>query len=83
MPITGCFSFAFTNAGEQSHEISFSREGDDEEEGAFVLAPAPGGSLWAEFDLKPGKYTAICYFPDPESQKPHVKLGMKTTFTVK
>lgn len=79
----GPATFAITNAGEQSHEISFSREGDDEEEGEFVLAPAPGGSLWAEFDLKPGKYTAACFFPDPASGKPHVKLGMKTTFTVK
>ena len=81
--IAGSVTFAITNAGEQSHEISFSREGDDEEEGEFVLAPAPGGSLWADFDLKPGKYTAACYFPDPESGKPHWKLGMKTTFTVK
>jgi plastocyanin len=79
----GPATFAFTNAGEQSHEISFSREGDDEEDGWFVLAPSPGGSLWAEFDLKPGKYTAVCYFPDPKSGKPHVELGMKTTFTVR
>lgn len=79
----GPVSLNMTNAGEQSHEVSLTRVGDKEEEGEFVLAPAPGGSIWANFDLEPGSYRVICFFPDPASGKPHVRLGMKTTFVVR
>lgn len=79
----GPATFAVTNSGEQSHEVSFGLvEGGSEEGEGFMLAPAPGGTAWAEFDLEAGDYQAVCFFPDMESGKPHIKLGMKAEFTV-
>ena len=79
----GPVTLAVTNAGEQSHEMAlgFVKGGEEGGEG-FLLVPAPGGTAWGEFDLEPGEYQAVCFFPDPKTGKPHVKLGMRTTFTV-
>jgi len=80
----GPVTLAVTNAGEQSHEMSLGFvKGGSEEGEAFMLVPAPGGTAWAEFNLEPRKYQALCYFPDPKTGKPHIKLGMRATFTVK
>lgn len=80
---SGPVTIAVTNTGEQSHEFALGLiKGGDEEGEAFMLAPAPGGTAWGEFDLEPGRYHAVCYFPDPKTGKPHIKLGMKTEFTV-
>jgi hypothetical protein len=43
----------------------------------------PGSTVWAEFDLEPGKYTAVCYFPDVKTGKSHAALGMTKELTVK
>jgi hypothetical protein len=45
-------------------------------------AIAPGTSAWVMVDLQPGNYIAVCFVPDPKTGKPHVELGMITTFTV-
>ncbi|HVF52040.1 MAG TPA: hypothetical protein VNC78_00355 [Actinomycetota bacterium] len=80
----GPIKFVITNAGKQSHEVIITGEKDDPEtgQGAFSIAPAPGGAIWTTFELEAGNYTAICYFPDPKTGKPHFKLGMKQKFTV-
>ncbi|HYN37168.1 MAG TPA: hypothetical protein VEV82_09370, partial [Actinomycetota bacterium] len=57
-------------------------KGGEGEEAGFTFAPPPGGTLWTTFDLDPGTYKAQCFFPDPDSGKPHVKLGMIQEFTV-
>lgn len=44
---------------------------------------APGSVGYAEIDLKPGKYVAICNIPEPNSGKAHSELGMIKEFTVK
>lgn len=41
-----------------------------------------GKSMWLEFDLAPGTYVALCFFPDPESGMPHAALGMVQLITV-
>ena len=41
-----------------------------------------GKSMWLEFDLAPGTYVALCFFPDPETRMPHAALGMVQLFTV-
>jgi hypothetical protein len=42
-----------------------------------------GQSLWTAFDLAPGTYAAVCFFPDIQSGLPHAALGMAVVFTVK
>lgn len=37
---------------------------------------APGGAAIFTLDLKPGTYHALCFIPDPKTQKSHVALGM-------
>jgi plastocyanin len=69
------------NRGKQGHEVVIYRKGA-EEEGFFSLAPAPGGRMWTSIDLEPGTYQVRCFFPDPKTGKPHVKLGMKATVEV-
>ncbi|MFN2525112.1 MAG: hypothetical protein ABR505_02445 [Actinomycetota bacterium] len=77
---SGDVTFVVSNAGEQSHEVIISK---GKREMGFFLAPPPGGRAWQTMRLPvPGKYTAVCYFPDPKSGKPHIKLGMKTSFEV-
>ncbi|HEX2241389.1 MAG TPA: hypothetical protein VHJ82_09645 [Actinomycetota bacterium] len=77
---SGDVTFEVSNAGEQSHEVIFTK---GKKEYGFFLAPVPGGRAWQTVRLPtPGKYTAVCYFPDPRTGKPHVKLGMKTSFEV-
>ncbi|HVF54318.1 MAG TPA: hypothetical protein VNC78_12055 [Actinomycetota bacterium] len=73
--------YKIENVGEQSHEVIVSR---GKKEAGFALAPAPGGALWAAIgdSFKPGEYEFVCYFPDADSGKPHIKLGMKATFKV-
>jgi hypothetical protein len=39
-------------------------------------------SQFVSFDLTPGEYVTLCFFPDPESGKPHIALGMVSHFTV-
>ncbi|HVM34558.1 MAG TPA: hypothetical protein VM784_04380 [Actinomycetota bacterium] len=71
------------NVGEQGHEVILGRPGKGEgSEAGFFLAPAPGGKMWVTLDLEPGEYELLCYFPDPKSGKPHIKLGMKQPLTV-
>jgi len=42
-----------------------------------------GGKMWASVTMEPGDYTFVCFLQDPKTGKPHVKLGMKKSFTVK
>lgn len=82
-PVAGESLVEVSNVGKQSHEVIISPKGSkDEEEGQFTLAPAPGSRLWVTMNLEPGDYTAMCFFPDLKSGKPHIKLGMRTNFTV-
>lgn len=39
-------------------------------------------SQFVGFDLTPGEYVTLCFFPDPETGKPHIALGMISHFTV-
>lgn len=72
------------NVGEQGHEVVLLNvSGKKEKEAGFYFAPPPGGKMWVPLDLEAGEYRAVCYFPDPKSGKPHVKLGMETEFTVR
>jgi hypothetical protein len=41
-----------------------------------------GRAGWANLDLAPGTYVAICYIPDPSSGKRHMDLGMVKTLSV-
>jgi plastocyanin len=39
-------------------------------------------SQFVSFDLTPGEYVALCFFPDPKTGKSHIALGMASHFTV-
>lgn len=56
-----------------------SEEEAQEVGGTFAL-PGEGG-VYANVDLDPGTYAAVCFIPGPEG-KSHHELGMKTTFEV-
>jgi hypothetical protein len=72
--------FAITNAGVQSHMVAVTSGRKDV---GFSIAPAPGGKIWVDFPkIKPGKYSLMCFFPDPKSGKEHFKLGMQLDVTV-
>jgi len=73
-----------TNVGKQSHEVGIGRKGVKGQgaEVTTVFAPAPGGKMWTTLTLEPGDYTLLCFLPDPKTGKPHVKLGMKQSFSV-
>jgi hypothetical protein len=43
---------------------------------------SPGQAPYVDFDLKPGKYLAVCLIPDAKTMKPHTALGMISTLTV-
>jgi len=45
-----------------------------------VGATSPGGIVWAQFDLKPGTYAALCFVPS--NGVPHLMAGMIRIFTV-
>jgi hypothetical protein len=45
-----------------------------------VGATSPGGTVWAQFDLQPGTYVAICFVPS--NDVPHLMAGMTRIFTV-
>ena len=42
---------------------------------------APGATAWADLDLAPGSYIALCVVQGA-AQTPHVDMGMVTLFTV-
>jgi hypothetical protein len=83
-----------TNAGEQGHEFTgapgtpdevFGKaagNGEEPEGAFFSVAPAPGGKLWFTHEFEAGPVSYACFFPDPESGKPHFKLGMEGSITV-
>ncbi len=77
----GTYPFVISNAGTQSHEVILEKKGD-KSAGVFTLAPAPGGNVGLDIELTAGEYTAICFFPDAKTGKPHFKLGMKQNFIV-
>ena len=68
------------NAGEQNHEVGIADSKGKEV--TTIFAPAPGGKTWTTLDLEPGDYQLVCYLQDPETKKPHIKLGMKQDFSV-
>ena len=54
----------------------------DFQDAGFVSVMSAGRTAWVEFDLAPGTYVAVCFFPDRETQAPHAALGMAQVFTV-
>lgn len=50
------------------------------EAGVGILSPQR--TSWAQFDLEPGTYGAVCYIPEPNSMTSHVMMGMADVFTV-
>jgi hypothetical protein len=42
----------------------------------------PGQAGYADFDLSPGQYVAMCFIVDPAPHKHHAELGMNLPFTV-
>lgn len=50
------------------------------EAGVSVLSPQRAS--WAQIDLKPGVYGAVCFVPEPNSGKAHLMMGMTAVFTV-
>jgi uncharacterized cupredoxin-like copper-binding protein len=79
---SGPLTIELRNVGKQAHEMVLSKKGGKEEEGFFSFAPAPGGTVWVKAELTPGTYEMVCFFPDPESGKHHIELGMQTDLTV-
>lgn len=49
--------------------------------GAPAIAPKTG--VFPTIDFKPGTYVLTCFVPDPASKKPHIALGMFSSFAVK
>jgi hypothetical protein len=49
---------------------------------AGVGATSPSRSVWAQIDLAPGTYAAVCFVPDPATFTPHLMMGMTSIFTV-
>ncbi|HEU4481175.1 MAG TPA: hypothetical protein VFS18_04755 [Actinomycetota bacterium] len=86
MPSTlpaGKVTVKVVNNGGQAHELFLLAEGEKPGPRAPGVTPFnPGSTVWAELDLEPGTYTAVCYFPDAKSGKPHVALGMKEMVVV-
>ena len=83
-PVAGEAAVELVNVGEQGHELSISRSPakSEKDEVVFTLMPAPGGKAWTTLDLESDDYLAQCFFPDPKTDKPHVKLGMREEFSV-
>lgn len=86
MPTTlpsGPLPFKVANQGGQAHEFLLLREGEKPGPQTPGVTPFnPGSTVWVEFDLQAGKYTAVCYFLDTKTGKSHAALGMKTEFIV-
>lgn len=81
---SGTVSFKVANEGGQAHEFFLLEEGEKPGPSSAGVTPFnPGSTVWAEFDLEPGKYTAVCYFPDVKTGKSHAALGMTKELTVK
>lgn len=56
-----------------------------EKDFAFVYDSSfvsPGRTTYVQVGLKPGTYGLFCWFPDKETAKPHVMMGMVGVFTV-
>ncbi|MEA2512589.1 MAG: hypothetical protein QOJ59_2076 [Thermomicrobiales bacterium] len=49
---------------------------------AYAALQSGGQTTWAEFDLKPGTYAAVCFIIDLATGQPHALNGMVTVFTV-
>jgi hypothetical protein len=83
-PVSGPSLVEISNEGEQGHEVILAKAPakSRKDEVGFYLAPPPGGRMWVEIDLEPGDYKLLCFFPDPKTEKPHVKLGMERDFSV-
>jgi hypothetical protein len=47
-----------------------------------VGGTSPGHTSYVKVDLPPGRYLAVCLFPDSATGKPHTALGMMSTVTV-
>jgi hypothetical protein len=47
-----------------------------------VGGTSPGHTTYVKVDLPPGRYLAVCLFPDSKTGKPHTALGMMSTLTV-
>lgn len=86
MPTTlpsGPVTLKVANQGAQAHEIFFLSQGEKPGPRAAGVTPFnPGSTVWAEFDLPVGRYTAVCYFPDAKTGKSHAALGMKMEISV-
>lgn len=41
-----------------------------------------GTTMWIAFDLEPGTYAGLCFFPDKDTGMPHAYMGMYNIFTV-
>lgn len=48
----------------------------------YAALQSGGWTTWAEFDLEPATYAAICFIIDSETGRPHAADGMATVFTV-
>jgi hypothetical protein len=47
------------------------------------IAPISGDqTVYAEFNLEPGAYVAICFMPDKETGMPHAMMGMVVVFEI-
>lgn len=76
---SGGFTIKVANDGDQAHEIFFLKEGEKPGRHSPGVTPFnPGSTVWMEFDLEAGNYTAVCFFPDMKTGKSHAALGMKT-----
>lgn len=82
-PTPGEAVVKLSNEGQQSHEVGIARGRLGEfGEAVSLLAPPPGGAMWATVDLAAGAYTAFCFLVDPSTGRHHADLGMQETFTV-
>jgi uncharacterized cupredoxin-like copper-binding protein len=68
------------NEGAQAHEWTIL--GAQAVGRGGLTAIAPGTTGYADVDLAPGQYTFVCFVLDPETQSPHVELGMTTAVTI-
>lgn len=41
-----------------------------------------GHCMWMSLMLEAGTYSALCFFPEPETGMPHGAMGMYMVFTV-
>ncbi len=57
---------------------------EGEDPGVFAYSPtqSTGTSTWTTWDLEPGVYIMVCYFPDMGDGLPHAMHGMYTVFEV-